>query len=138
MAGSGHGWRALRPDVTLEWQPPDSSEFWVWLDSSFWPALFNLINNAAEAGGGVVAVSAEYAEGCLRLDIVNREGGLTESQLAAAGLTHLPSGKAAGMGLGVMLSHATLARLGGSLTLYNRVSGGVRAQITLPLIEDKA
>lgn len=129
------GWRALRPDVSLAWQPPAGSGPWVWLDSSFWPALFNLINNAAEAGGGEVAIRADYAAGVLTLEIVNREGCLSAAQLEAAGLAHLPSGKVAGLGLGVMLSHATLARLGGCLTLDNQPTGGVCARITLPLVE---
>ncbi|TDR76662.1 ATP-binding protein [Paludibacterium purpuratum] len=127
------GWRALRPDVTLSWQPSNCQDPWVELDSAFWPALFNLINNAAEAGGGQVGVGAHFRAGVLCVDIVNREGCLTEAQLRAAGLGQLQSAKPAGLGLGVMLSHATLARLGGSLTLDNRLSGGVHARITLPL-----
>ncbi|MBV8046079.1 MAG: HAMP domain-containing histidine kinase [Paludibacterium sp.] len=127
------GWRSLRPDVTLSWQPYDCQDPWVVLDAAFWPALFNLINNAAEAGGGQVGIGAHYQAGTLRVDIVNREGCLSDAQLHAAGLGQLQSGKPAGLGLGVMLSHATLARLGGSLTLDNRRAGGVHARITLPL-----
>lgn len=130
------GWRALRPDVTLEWQPPDGPDPRVALDAAFWPALFNLINNAAEAGGGQVSVAAAYRPGWLTLDIVNREGCLSEAQLQAAGLAQLPSAKVAGLGLGVLLSHATLARLGGSLTLDNRPQGGVHARIALPVGEE--
>lgn len=132
------GWRALRPDVTLQWQAPDGPDPEVELDAAFWPALFNLINNAGEAGGGVVGVSARYQDGCLQLDIVNREGCLSEAQLKAAGLSQMQSGKRAGLGIGVMLSHATLARLGGSLTLDNRPAGGVHARVVLPLKEDHA
>jgi two-component system sensor histidine kinase RegB len=127
------GWCSLRPDVTLRWSVPDGPDPIVELDTAFWPALFNLINNAAEAGGGVVGVSAHYGEGALQLDIVNREGWLSEAQLKAAGLSQLQSGKKAGLGIGVLLSHATLARLGGSLTLDNRPAGGVHARIVLPL-----
>lgn len=130
------GWRALRPDVRLDWRVPPGNGPWVRLDASFWPALFNLINNAAEAGGGRVEVSAQWRDGMLQVDIVNRQGCLTPAQLVAAGLTPLSSAKPAGMGLGVMLSHATLARLGGSLTLDNRASGGVHAMLTLPLREE--
>jgi two-component system sensor histidine kinase RegB len=129
------GWRALRPDVTLTWLPHEGQDPHVVLDTAFWPALFNLINNAAEAGGGQVGVGAHYLDGVLGVDIVNREGCLTDAQLRAAGLGLLHSGKPAGLGLGVMLSHATLARLGGNLTLDNRPAGGVHARITLPLKE---
>ncbi|WP_156504599.1 MULTISPECIES: ATP-binding protein [Chromobacterium] len=129
------GWRSLRPDVRLEWQAPQGEDPEVWLDPAFWPALFNLINNAAEAGGGEVAVAARLRGGRLSLDIVNRQGCLSEAQLARAGLTPLDSAKPAGLGLGMMLSHATLARLGGTLSLDNRAEGGVHARIELPLKE---
>ncbi|VEB40842.1 Response regulator prrA [Chromobacterium violaceum] len=79
------GWRSLRPDVRLEWRAPDGDDPRVSLDAAFWPALFNLINNAAEAGGGEVAVSAGLSGGRLRLDIVNRQGCLSEAQLARPG-----------------------------------------------------
>ncbi|WP_168209755.1 HAMP domain-containing histidine kinase [Chromobacterium paludis] len=127
------GWRSLRPDLKLDWRAPDGDDPRVRLDAAFWPALFNLVNNAAEAGGGEVAVSASLNGGRLRLDIVNRQGCLSEAQLARAGLAPLESAKPAGMGLGMMLSHATLARLGGSLSLDNRAEGGVHARIELPL-----
>ncbi|WP_426714013.1 ATP-binding protein [Chromobacterium violaceum] len=131
------GWRSLRPDVRLEWRAPDGDDPRVSLDAAFWPALFNLINNAAEAGGGEVAVSAGLSGGRLRLDIVNRQGCLSEAQLARAGLAPLDSSKPAGLGLGMLLSHATLARLGGTLSLDNRAEGGVHARIELPLEESK-
>ncbi|WP_434657101.1 ATP-binding protein [Chromobacterium violaceum] len=131
------GWRSLRPDVRLEWRAPDGDDPRVSLDAAFWPALFNLINNAAEAGGGEVAVSAGLSGGRLRLDIVNRQGCLSEAQLARAGLAPLDSSKPAGLGLGMLLSHATLARLGGTLSLDNRAEGGVHARIELPLGESK-
>ncbi len=58
--------------------------------------------------------------------------------MARAGLAPLESAKPAGLGLGMMLSHATLARLGGTLSLDNRAEGGVHARITLPLaLEEK-
>ncbi|HJV06215.1 MAG TPA: HAMP domain-containing sensor histidine kinase [Chromobacteriaceae bacterium] len=130
------GWRSLRPDVRLHWQPPQGDDPPVRLEAAFWPALFNLINNAADAGGGEVEVSGRLVEGELQLDIINREGCLTPQQLERAGLRPLASDKPAGMGLGVMLSHATLARLGGSLSLDNRPQGGVHARVSLPLTRE--
>jgi len=131
------GWRSLRPDVRLEWQAPQQDDPLVCLDGAFWPAFFNLINNAAEAGGGEVAVSATLTQGILQLDIINREGCLSPQQLQRAGLAPLHSDKPAGMGLGVMLSHATLARLGGTLSLDNRPQGGVHACVSLPLQQEE-
>ena len=131
------GWRSLRPDVRLDWQAPAGADPQVRLDAAFWPAFFNLINNAAEAGGGELTVTASLLDGQLQLDIINREGCLSAQQLQRAGLAPLDSDKPAGMGLGVMLSHATLARLGGTLTLDNRAEGGVHACVRLPLPQEE-
>lgn len=133
------GWRSLRPDVQLSWQAAQGQDPLVRLDAAFWPAFFNLINNAAEAGGGVLTVTAALQGGLLQLDIINPSGRLSAAQLQRAGLAPLASSKPAGMGLGVMLSHATLARLGGTLTLENRPEGGVHARVRLPLrLEEQA
>jgi len=37
-----------------------------------------------------------------------------------------------GWGMGLALTHATLERLGGTLTLVEREGGGTRVRITLP------
>jgi two-component system sensor histidine kinase RegB len=133
------GWRSLRPDVQLDWQATPGPDPLVRLDAAFWPAFFNLINNAAEAGGGVLTVTAALHGKLLQLDIINPSGRLSTAQLQRAGLAPLTSSKPAGMGLGVMLSHATLARLGGTLTLENRPEGGVHACVRLPLrLEEQA
>lgn len=127
------GWRSLRPDVRLEWHAPADKDVLVMIEPVLWPALFNLINNAAEAGGHDVMVSAMLQDGVLIVDIINREGCLTEEQLQRAGLAPMGSSKPAGLGLGMMLSHATLAKLGGSLSLSNREEGGVHARVWLPV-----
>ncbi|SCK15908.1 ATP-binding protein [Vogesella sp. LIG4] len=133
------GWHSTRPQVRLlrlgllEGGPA------LRLDARFWPALFNLLNNAADAAGSGAADSCEVelsvaVEGAwLRLDIHNRRGSLSAAQLQQAGLAPLDSGKPAGLGLGVLLSHATLSQLGGELKLDNDPAGGVRAIVRLPL-----
>lgn len=127
------GWHSSRPDVKLlrhglrEGGPP------VAFDPRFWPAFFNLLNNAAEAGGGEVELTVACRDGWLMLQIHNRRGSLSPAQLARAGLAPLDSSKPAGLGLGVMLSHVTLSHLGGELNLDNDPQGGVRATLRLPL-----
>jgi two-component system sensor histidine kinase RegB len=105
----------------------------VAFDPRFWPAFFNLLNNAAEAGGGEVELSVASSDGWLTLQIRNRRGSLSPAQLARAGLAPLDSSKPAGLGLGVMLSHVTLSHLGGELNLDNDPQGGVCATLRLPL-----
>lgn len=129
------GWRSLRPDVELSYRGPAQGGPRVSPDPGFWPALFNLLNNAADAGGGRVELTVNWEDGRLLAVIVNRQGCLSDAQLARAGLAALPSDKPAGMGLGVLLSHVTLSRLGGRLHLANDPAGGVCARLELPLEE---
>lgn len=135
LAHQLEGWRTLRPDVVLAARLAGDAGTCAALPPALWPAVCNLLNNAAEAGGGHVEVSAEVAGGVLALDIVNREGCLSDAQLARAGLAPQVSAKPAGLGLGVMLTHVTLSRLGGTLALTNGAAGGVRACVCVPLTQ---
>ncbi|MDN0082096.1 sensor histidine kinase [Crenobacter sp. SG2305] len=129
-------WATLRPQVRLEQQLPCAPGPVVALDATFWPALYNLLDNAAEAGGGRVELATTLADTTLTLTIVNPSGRLSAEQLARAGLAELPTDKPAGLGIGVLLTHATLSRLGGRVRLINRPEGGVCAELTLPLAKD--
>lgn len=127
------GWHSSRPDVKLLRHGLRQGGPAVAFDPRFWPAFFNLLNNAAEAGGGEVELTVASSDGWLMLQIRNRRGSLSPEQLARAGLAPLDSSKPAGLGLGVMLSHVTLSHLGGELNLDNDPQGGVCATLRLPL-----
>lgn len=129
-------WRNLRPDVHYQWQrgPNSHKDYQVILHESFWYALFNILNNAADAGErGIELHSVVTSDNELNLTIYNHQGHLSEQQLNQAGLDIIDSDKPFGLGLGVRLAHASLSRLGGSLELSNHSEGGVRAYIRLPL-----
>ncbi|MEQ6289557.1 ATP-binding protein [Vogesella sp. GCM10023246] len=133
LAQQLQGWHSTRPDVRLLRHGLTAGGPVLALDARFWPALFNLLNNAADAGGGEVELTVVLEPGWLRLEIHNRHGRLSAAQLQHAGLAPLDSDKPAGLGLGVLLSHATLSQLGGELKLDNAAAGGVRATLRLPL-----
>ena len=103
------------------------------VDPLFWPAVFNILNNAADAGDNHVEVISQIQDNTLVIEIINRSGSLPQAQLEWAGLSALSSQKPSGLGLGMKLSHATFEKLGGSLSLSNQQQGGVRAVISLPL-----
>ncbi|MDP5293603.1 sensor histidine kinase [Oceanimonas sp. CHS3-5] len=128
-------WQNLRPEVRVDWQrPADAQDREVRLSPLFWPALFNILNNAADAGEGRIELLTRlHDNGDWELGVHNRSGVLSEAQLRRAGLDQFDSGKPAGLGLGVWLSHATLSRLNGRLELGNHAEGGVYARILLPL-----
>ncbi len=128
-------WRNLRPNVQLSIDNRLPEQLIAQISPLFWSALLNILNNAADAGTNnrVELSSMILSTHMLCINIYNRSGHLSSNQLKQAGLTELTSSKPAGMGLGVMLSHATLAHIGGSVTLRNHTDGGVHAQILLPL-----
>ncbi|MFC3531797.1 ATP-binding protein [Vogesella facilis] len=141
LAQQLQGWHSTRPQVTLIRHGLLQGGPALRLDARFWPALFNLLNNAADAAANGEAAACEVEltvalePGWLRLEIHNRRGSLSAAQLQRAGLAPLDSAKPAGLGLGVLLSHATLSQLGGELQLDNAAAGGVRATLRLPLAE---
>ncbi|RXZ44770.1 ATP-binding protein [Crenobacter cavernae] len=130
------GWRALKPGVRLVAALPPEDARTASLSPLFWPAFFNLLNNAAEADPCEVRLNVEQREHALLIDIVNPRGTLSDAQLSRAGLAPVESDKPAGLGIGMMLSHATLSRLGGTVRLENRAGGGVLARLELPLLAE--
>ena len=128
-------WRNVRPDARAELEILSEFDALVRMDSIFWSAFQNILNNAADAGSGRVRVSSSFdsAANVWRIAIVNATGALSDDQLSKAGPDAMDSEKPAGLGMGVKLTHATLSRLGGSLTLRNREPSGVEARIELPI-----
>lgn len=135
LAAQLRHWHNLRPDVRYQWQQhtPIEPDTQVILEPLFWSAFLNILNNAADAGEQDVTLETSIIDNTLVIGIRNRSGCLSDDQLMSAGLNAQASDKPAGLGMGVLLSHATLARMKGSLTLHNHPQGGVYAQIRLPL-----
>lgn len=124
-------WQVLRPDAQIaaelpadrrDFTPPDGLE----------QAIQNVLNNAADVSPDVVEFHAETQPDALVIDIADRGPGFTPEQKAQAGRVLFSGKQGRGWGMGLALTHATLERLGGSLTLTERDGGGTRVRITLP------
>jgi len=124
-------WQVLRPDARLqlslpssrrEFTPPDGLE----------QAILNVLNNAADAAPEPVDFSAVADADTLTIDIADRGSGFTPEQKSQAGRVLFSSKAGRGWGMGLALTHATLERIGGSLTLAERAGGGTLARIKLP------
>jgi CheY-like chemotaxis protein len=111
----------------------------VWLDhGAVQDSLLNLILNArdamAPAGRGTVRVQA-HRTGDTWLDlVVEDEGPGFTPEALARGLDPFfttKGGEGSGLGLAMVFDHASLA--GGSVRLSNRVQGGARVVLRLPL-----
>ncbi len=130
-------WSLLRPETELR-QTINSNlqQASVIAGPTLAQALVNLLSNAADAssdtGQGFIHLSASIDNAQLKIEIDDDGAGLTEDQQAKAGDVFFTT-KSGGLGMGLVLSHATLERLGGKVTLENRDGGGMRATVLLPL-----
>lgn len=123
-------WRVIRPDarpsVTLDAaSPPLRARFHPTLE----PALQNLLDNAADASARI-EIEGRWNAACLELSIRDFGPGMRH-----AGTPPRPgrSNKPDGLGLGLFLSHATIERHGGTVTLSPAPGGGTLTQVRLPL-----
>jgi two-component system sensor histidine kinase RegB len=124
-------WQVLRPDAQITsalpsdrraFAPPDGLE----------QAIMNVLNNAADVSPGDVEFGATVEAASLVIDIADRGPGFTPEQKTQAGRVLFSGKPGRGWGMGLALTHATLERLGGSLTLSEREGGGTRARIRFP------
>ncbi len=132
-------WSLLRPETHIDLHmDPSLAEACVLADPTLAQALINLLNNAADAsaesGNDQIHLQATIDGKHLRINIDDEGPGLTASEQARAGEAFFTT-KTGGLGIGLVLSNATIERLGGQITLENRNVAGTRASVTLPLLD---
>ena len=93
----------------------------------------NLLNNAADVSPDDVNVQAGVEGDELVVDISDRGPGFSPEQKKQAGRTEFSGKPGQGMGFGLTLTHATVERLGGTVTMTEREGGGTRVSVRLPL-----
>lgn len=127
------GWRTLHPAAVMHYQPDTVPAPCVALDPRFAPALLNVLNNAAEASPTPIDLQATWHGGQLELTLVNQGAALPAVPLGSAWPPLGQSSQKGGLGLGMALTHATLAQLGGSVHWTCLPQGKVVTVLTLPL-----
>lgn len=127
--------RRLRPDVQLRVdRHADGPAPPVVADRTLVQAVVNVLANAADASPEHVELHARWNAERLRIDVRDRGPGLAPALRGHAGepfVTTKAPGR--GLGLGLYLARAALARIGGSLELRDAPDRGVFAHIELPL-----
>jgi two-component system sensor histidine kinase RegB len=98
-------------------------------------ALLNLLNNAADASPETVGVSLDWSPQRISIEISDNGPGFDAATLAAAGRTPMSNvgGDRGGAGIGLLLAHAAIERVGGRVELKNRGATGARTCVELPL-----
>jgi len=131
LAGLIERWQILRPDAQITRHlPSDPRRFNA--PDGLEQAILNVLNNAADVSPDAVEFSAGTDGGKLLIEIADRGPGFTPEQKTQAGRVLFSGKPGRGWGMGLALTHATLERLGGSLTLTEREGGGTRVHIHLP------
>ena len=126
-------WQVLRPDAKVHVVLPSDRRNFTPPDG-FEQALLNVLNNAADVSPDAVEFSATTNDKVLLIDITDRGPGFSPEQKAQAGRVQFSGKQGGGWGMGLALTHATLERAGGSLTLTERDGGGTCVRITQPWI----
>lgn len=123
-----HSVKSLSPDAKGE-QPR------ILADASLLPAILNLINNAIRATkanqSNKIELFSEVTDDKWQLAIRDFGAGFTQSTLEQLGVSPVSSEQ--GFGMAVLLSHSSLERLGGSISLTNHQEGGAKVVLTMPL-----
>lgn len=127
-------WSLMRPGIEVRFVADDPSAR-IRADASLAQALLNLLNNAADANaatgsGESLELRAARVDGNWSLRILDRGPGPDGSVAAAAG-----KARYGGLGIGLMISNASVERSGGRVRLFARPDGGSVTELMLPAVE---
>jgi two-component system, sensor histidine kinase RegB len=131
-------WQSQRPGVLLDCHIDEQSpRAEILAERTLTQALVNILNNAADVSPQDVRLESSWTLTKLSLDVADRGAGIETIVLGQLGKIPV-STKNDGLGIGLYLAHATLQRLGGTITIFHRDDGGTLTHITLPLLADAA
>jgi two-component system sensor histidine kinase RegB len=122
-------WQVLRPEAQAAFTITAGPAVDALLPLTVEQAIINVLNNAADAGE-TLRVMVRWSQHELVVEIEDDGPGISEQILEQR---QRVKASETGMGLGLMLSHASLERVGGVLSLQARTGGGTLTRIVLPL-----
>lgn len=124
----------LHPRFALQIENSCAAESYLRADITLEQALLNLLDNAVKASDSAPMLSIRSVNGQVLMSIEDTGPGIPETIRQQLGQP-LVGAREDGMGLGLFLSHATINRLGGSLTLFSSDHGTI-IEVLLPLVHD--
>ena len=131
-------WSVRRPGIVYDIHcSSDGPAPVLQYDSTLSQAVENLLNNAADSGSDKVAVTFSWDEREALLSIRDWGPGIGGELLQDMGKPIVRASRR-GLGIGLLLSHATVERYGGRIELLNAAEGGTEAKLYLPLVRNAA
>ena len=124
-------WRLLRPAAQLQLRANIVHSVTVASHGGLEKALQNLLNNAADVSPAAVELAAGIDGDWIELHVLDRGPGVAPEVAELAGGVPV-STKAEGLGIGLLLTHATIEQLGGEVALFDRPGGGADIRVRLP------
>ena len=123
----------MRPDVCSQFRLESSGASpHLRVDETMNQAIINLLNNAGDASPEHVDIELSWDEQNMLLTIRDYGAGIPLALADKMGKPFVTT-KRKGLGLGLFLSHATVARFNGQVALYNHEEGGTLAELSMPL-----
>jgi two-component system sensor histidine kinase RegB len=126
-------WAVRRPGVSYSFNSSGTGPV-IEFDLTMVQALENLLNNAADTGSERVEVAVQWDQREVHISVRDWGPGIPTALLEKIGKPIIHADKS-GLGIGLMLSQATVARYGGRIELHNMKEGGTLATLTLPLTQ---
>jgi len=126
-------WQLIRPEITMTLKMSDAeSSPVISLDVTLQQAIINILNNAADASPQGIEVSVEWDSSNWTLKVRDYGEGITDEFAEQLG-SGIITTKEDGLGVGLVLSQASINRLKGTVKLYPHKEKGAVTEVCLPL-----
>ncbi len=119
-------------DVTIEVAGPQPAPR-ILADRTLQQALFNVLNNAADASSRHVEARAAWDERTMWLDVRDDGPGIDRAVREQVGRHIISTKGERGLGIGLYLAHGVLSRLGGRVEFGTPPGGGTVVHVEIPL-----
>lgn len=126
-------YRASLLPGTLDFDDRFGADVTIVSDPALRQVIGNVIENAIEVSPGTVTLIALREDDALVIEIADRGTGFAPEILATFGQPYRSTKGKPGGGLGLFLLVNVLRKLGGEASAENRLDGGARVRIVLPL-----
>jgi two-component system sensor histidine kinase RegB len=126
-------WQAARGFTGLRYDDRFGPDVPIVSDTVLQQAVFNVLDNAAEASPDAVEATLARDGDLLTITVADRGAGFGPTTLAAIGSPYNSSKPRDGAGLGLFLVANVMRKLGGAIEARNRRSGGAEVVLRLPL-----